>query len=269
MAKRLEGKVALVTGSTRGIGRAIAVMFASEGAKITITGRTQDAGAMLEKTIRAAGGDALYVPTDVGREEEVKAAVDAAVKHFGKLTTLINNAAPTELMGPTGRDGAVDQLATEDWRSILRVALDGVFWSTKYAVPEMIRAGGGSIVNISSGAAMLGLAGLDSYTAAKGALNSLTRSFAVEYAPHNIRANCLVVGMVLSSEGAYKMVEDPVLGPAIRGIHLTRIGKPEDIAYAATYLASDEAEFVTGAILPVDGGVTCKLNVPRFTPPKK
>jgi 3-oxoacyl-[acyl-carrier protein] reductase len=262
---RLEEEVALVTGSTRGIGRAIAVRFAREGASVVVTGRTEDAGRDVEREIRDAGGDAIYVRTDMAREDDVVAAVRAAVDTFGKLTTLVNNAAPTELMGPGRLDRRVTELTNEGWDSIMLVALKAVVWACKYAIPEIAAAGGGAVVNISSAASMLGTPGLDTYTAAKGALNTLTRSMAVEYAPDGIRVNCIVSGMVLTSEGAFKMMDDPVIGGATKAMHLTRLGLPDDIANAALFLASDEAAFVTGAILPVDGGVTARMPVPDIS----
>jgi NAD(P)-dependent dehydrogenase (short-subunit alcohol dehydrogenase family) len=262
---RLEDKVALVTGSTRGIGRAIAVRFAREGAKVVVTGRTEDAGRDVEREIRDAGGEAIYVRTDMAQEDDVVAAVRAAVDTFGKLTTLVNNAAPTELMGPGRLDRRVTELTNEGWDSIMLVALKAVVWACKYAIPELAAAGGGAVVNISSAASMLGTPGLDTYTAAKGALNTLTRSMAVEYAPDGVRVNCIVSGMVLTSEGAFKMMDDPVIGGATKAMHLTRLGLPDDIANAALFLASDEAAFVTGAILPVDGGVTARMPVPDIS----
>jgi NAD(P)-dependent dehydrogenase (short-subunit alcohol dehydrogenase family) len=262
---RLVDKVALVTGSTRGIGRATAVRFAREGAKVIVTGRTESAGREVEREIRDAGGDATYVRTDLADEDDVIRAVRAAVDNYGKLTTLVNNAAPTELMGPGRLDRRVTELTNEGWDSIMLVALKAVVWACKYAIPEMVTAGGGAIVNISSAASLLGTPGLDTYTAAKGALNTLTRSMAVEYAADGVRVNCIVSGMVLTSEGAFKMMEDPVIGGATKAMHLTRLGLPDDIASAALFLASDEAAFVTGAILPVDGGVTARMPVPDIS----
>jgi NAD(P)-dependent dehydrogenase (short-subunit alcohol dehydrogenase family) len=261
----MAGKVAIVTGSTRGIGRGTAIRFAQEGASVIVTGRTTDAGAAVEAEIRDAGGEATFVPTDLANEDDVIAMVRAAVDRYGSLTTLVNNAAPTELMGPGRSDRRVTELENDAWDSIMLVALKAVVWACKYAIPEMAKAGGGAIVNISSAASILGTPGLDTYTAAKGALNTLTRSIAVEYAPDNVRSNCIVAGMVLTSEGAFQMMEDPVIGGATRAMHLTRLGLPEDIANAALYLASDEAAFVTGAILPVDGGVTARMPVPDLS----
>jgi NAD(P)-dependent dehydrogenase (short-subunit alcohol dehydrogenase family) len=262
---RLDDAVAIVTGSTRGIGRATAARFAREGASVIITGRTEDAGRELEAEIRAEGGEATFVPTDLANEADVIAMVAAATERYGKVTTLVNNAAPTELMGPGRLDRRVTELENDAWDSIMLVALKAVVWACKYSIPEMAKAGGGAIVNISSAASLLGTPGLDTYTAAKGALNTLTRSMAVEYAPDNIRSNCIVAGMVLTSEGAFKMMEDPVIGGATRAMHLTRLGLPDDIASAALFLASDEAAFITGAVIPVDGGVTARMPVPDIS----
>jgi NAD(P)-dependent dehydrogenase (short-subunit alcohol dehydrogenase family) len=262
---RLAGKVAVVTGSTRGIGRATAVRFAQEGARVVVTGRSEGDGRAVEAEIRAAGGDAVYVPTDLSREDDVVAMVHAAVDRFGALTTLVNNAAPTELMGPGRSDRRVTELENDAWDAIMLVSLKAVVWCCKYAIPAMVESGGGAIVNISSAASLLGTPGLDTYTASKGALNALTRSIAVEYAAEGIRSNCIASGMVLTSEGAWKLMEDPVIGGATRAMHLTRLGMPEDIANAALFLASDEAAFVTGAVIPVDGGVTARMPVPDIS----
>jgi NAD(P)-dependent dehydrogenase (short-subunit alcohol dehydrogenase family) len=262
---RLEQKVAIVTGSTRGIGRATAVRFAAEGAKVVVTGRTEEAGRKVEETIRSSGGEGFFVRTDLAREEDVVRAVDACVARYGAPTVLVNNAAPTDLVGPGRSDARVTELTNDGWDSIMLVGLKAVIWACKYALPPMASAGGGAVVNISSAASLLGTAGIDTYTAVKGALNALTRSMAVEYAPDHVRVNCIVSGMVLSSPGAFKMMEDPVIGGATRAMHLTRLGLPEDIANAALFLASDEAAFITGAVVPVDGGSTCRMPVPNIS----
>jgi NAD(P)-dependent dehydrogenase (short-subunit alcohol dehydrogenase family) len=265
MSERMAGKVAIVTGSTRGIGRATALRFAEEGAQVVVTGRTDSAGRETEREIRDAGGQGTFVRTDLANEDDVVAMVAAAVDRYGKVTTLVNNAAPTELMGPGRLDRRVTELENDAWDSIMLVALKAVVWSCKYTIPEMAKAGGGAIVNISSAASLLGTPGLDTYTAAKGALNTLTRSMAVEYAHDNVRSNCIVSGMVLTSEGAFKLMDDPAIGGATKAMHLTRLGLPIDIANAALVLASDESAFVTGAVIPVDGGVTARMPVPDIS----
>jgi NAD(P)-dependent dehydrogenase (short-subunit alcohol dehydrogenase family) len=250
---RLDGKVALVSGSTRGIGRSIAQVFASEGAKVAVTGRTVERGQKVVDLITAEGGEAAFFPLDVTQEPSVASVMDQVVERFGSLTTLVNNAAPTVEVGSNIKP-LVDT-TTEEWELILRSALTGnVFWACKYGIPHLVNAGGGSIINISSGQSVIGMGGFAAYSAAKGAMNSVTRAIAVEGAPDNIRCNAIVVGRVVAKGDA---------GAGITPGHLTRLGVPNDIAYAATFLASDESEFVTGSILTADGGFT--INAGRLT----
>ncbi len=265
MGRRLDGKVALITGSTRGIGRAIAERFAFEGASIVVTGRTEPAGTAVEQAIRDGGGEATYVQSDLAREDDVARAVQVAVDRYGALTTLVNNVAPTDLVGPGRGDCSLAEITDGAWDSIMTVALKQLMWCARYAVPHLAAAEHASIVNISSAASMRGTAGLDAYTAAKGAINALTRSLAVELAPQGIRVNTIVCGMVLTSDGAFKMMEHPVIGPATRALHLTRLGLPEDIANVALFLASDEAAYITGVNLPADGGLLAKMAVPDIS----
>jgi NAD(P)-dependent dehydrogenase (short-subunit alcohol dehydrogenase family) len=243
---RLEGKVALVSGSTRGIGRSIAQMFAAEGAKVAVSGRTKERGQKVVNLIRDEGGEADFFELDVSSEDSVRGVTDAVAERFGSLNTLINNAAPTVEVGSSIKP--LTEVTTEEWTSVLTAAVTGpVFWACKYGIPHLRAAGGGSIVNISSGQSIIGLGGFSAYTAAKGAMNSLTRSIAAEEAEHNIRCNAIVVGRVVAKGD---------MGAGMVPGHLTRYGVPNDIAYAATYLASDEAEFVTGSLLTADGGIT-------------
>jgi NAD(P)-dependent dehydrogenase (short-subunit alcohol dehydrogenase family) len=247
MGDRLQGKVALVSGSTRGIGRSIAQQFASEGAKVAITGRTQAKGEKVVDFIRQAGGEAEFFPLDVTVETSVSAVIEAVVERFGGLTTLINNAAPTDVVAASYKK--LHELSTEAWDQILLGTLTGnVFWASKYAWPHLKAAEGASILNISSGQSVMGMSGLGAYGAAKGAVNSLTRHLAVEGAEDGIRANCVIVGRVVSGSGD----SGRATGPG----HLTRIGNPMDVAYCATWLSSDEAAFVTGSMVTADGGFT-------------
>lgn len=243
---RLEGKVALVSGSTRGIGRSIAQMFAAEGAKVAVTGRTKERGQKVVDLIRDAGGEAEFFELDVSHEESMHEVSDAVATRFGSLTTLINNAAPTVEVGSSIKP--LTEVTTEEWSYVLTATLTGpVFWACKYGIPHLRQAGGGSIVNISSGQSVIGLGGFSAYSAAKGGMNSITRSIAAEEAEHNIRCNTIVVGRVVAKGD---------MGAGMVPGHLTRYGTPNDIAYAATYLASDEAAFVTGSTLTADGGFT-------------
>ena len=265
MEQRLSGKVALVTGSTRGIGRAIATRFAAEGAAVVVTGRTKNTGHAVENEIRAAGGEATYVRADFGREADVEHAIATTTQRYGGLTTLVNNAAPTDLVGPGRGDRSLAEITDDAWDAIMTVALKQLVWCTRHAAPHLAAAEGASIVNISSAASMRGVPGIDAYTAAKGAMNALTRSLAVELARDGVRVNTIVCGMVLTSEGAFKMMDHPMIGPATRALHLTRLGLPDDIANVALFLASDEAAYVTGVVLPADGGLMAKMNVPDIS----
>ncbi len=243
---RLEGKVALVSGSTRGIGRSIAQMFAAEGARVAVTGRTKERGQKVVNLIRDAGGEAEFFELDVRSEDSVREVIDAVHDRFGTLTTLVNNAAPTVEVGTSIK--RLTDVSTEEWNYVITAGLTGpVFWACKYGIPHLRAAGGGAIVNISSGQSVIGLPGFSAYSATKGAMNSLTRSIAAEEAEHNIRCNAIVVGRVVAKGD---------IGAGMVPGHLTRYGEPNDIAYAAMYLASDEAAFVTGSILTADGGFT-------------
>ena len=245
MGNRLDGKVALISGSTRGIGRSIAEHFASEGAKVAVTGRTVDRGEKVVARIREFGGEAEFFQLDVTSEESVRSVIEATVERFGSLSTLINNAAPTGAVATSVKP--LHEYSTEEWDAILTGTLTGnVFWASKYAWPHLAAAEGASIVNISSGQSIAGFKGFSAYAAAKGGINSLTRSLAAEGSVDGIRANCILVGRVVALKGD--------IGGHKGGGRLTRIGNPMDIAYAATWLASDEAAFATGSLVTVDGG---------------
>src|SRR5688572_25707050 len=212
---RLKGKVALVSGSTRGIGRSIAEMFAREGAQVVVSGRTVEKGQKVVDRIRQAGGEAEFVPLDVSDEQSVAHAIQAAVDRFGTLTTLVNNAAPTAEVA-----GAIKRLAeytTEEWDRIILAGLTGnVFWATRSAIPHLAAAGGGSIINISAGHSVVGSGGFGAYAAAKAGMNSVTRSIAVEEAPRHIRCNTIIVGRVVAKGDTMQGMVD--------GQHLTRLG---------------------------------------------
>ena len=240
---RLEGKVALITGSTRGIGRTMAEMFAEEGAKVVLSGRSADKGEKNVQRIRDAGGEATFVPLDVGDEASVQEAVAAAVDAYGPITTLINNAAPTALVNVSIKP--ILELTTQEWDDIVRGTLTSAFWVAKHTVPHMIEAGGGSIVNISSGGSVFGVPGLSAYSAAKGGMNSLTRVMSVEFGQHGIRCNTIIVGRVVS----YAQDRGPETTK-----ELMRVGNPKDIGYAAVWLAADESEWITGSEITADGG---------------
>jgi len=253
---RLDGKVALITGATKGIGRGVARVFAREGAKVLLAGRTAALGEEVEKEIAAEGGSAVFVPTDIGNEQDVVRAVRTAVERFGALTTLVNNAAATHLVGVPGRgDGPLADIDNPVMAESIQTNLWGLFWCCKHAIPELTRAGGGSIINISSGVATKGAMMMDAYTATKGAMNALTRSLAVEYAKQKIRVNAISTGFVESGQGTDELTNDPERRRWLEQIiPLPYFGVPDDIAWGCVYLAADESRYVTGTVLPIDGG---------------
>lgn len=253
---RLADKVALITGAGSGIGRASATLFASEGAKVVVADQNEAAALQTIDMIREAGGKATPASGDVADAADAKGLVDAAVSTYGGLSILMNAA------GVTSRNALPEGASPEEvWDRVVEVNLKGTFLTCFHAVPEMERTGGGSVVNVSS---ILGLvafaayrnAGFDPYPSSKGGVVQLTRNLAVDCAEKNVRVNCICPGYI----------ETPLLAPVtsdakrreeLECLHpIGRLGRPEEVAYAALYLASDEAAFVTGAILPVDGGYT-------------
>ncbi len=246
---RLKGKVALITGAGTGIGRASAVLFAREGAQVAIAEINADAGEETARFIRDIGGEAIAIRTDVTDPDSVQNAVTQTAARFGKLNVLYNNAG-----GSTTADGKVTDAALEEFWRAIKLDLYGTFLGCRFAVPEMIKAGGGSIINASSIVALMGMPLKDAYTAAKGGISALTRSMAVEFAPHKIRVNAVAPGVTLTDRVRRLIVED---GSSNKIADASPLGtmEPMDIAYAALYLASDESHKVTGHILPIDGGV--------------
>lgn len=247
---RLDGKVAIISGGARGQGEVEAKLFAKEGAKVVFGDILDDEGRQVEAAIRQAGGEATYVHLDVTEEADWQEAVQTAVSAYGKLDVLVNNA------GILRRDG-IEETSKELWDTILAVNATGVFLGTKYAIPEMRKAGGGSIVNISSISGMIALGG-PAYNASKGAVRVFTKVTAVHHAGDNIRCNSVHPGPVRTpmTESTYS---DPnMLAQRLQSMPLGRIGTSEDIAYGVLYLASDEAAYVTGSELVIDGGYTAQ-----------
>lgn len=251
---RMEGKVAFITGGGGGIGRATAERFAEEGAKVAIVEINTELGEAAATSARAAaansGGDAHFIRCDITDRDQVMAAVAETVSRFGKLDVLHNNAG-----GSTTKDGPVTEAPEEEFWRVIKLDLYGTFLCSKYAIPEIINAGGGSVINMSSNVALMAFPGRDCYTAAKGGVASMTRSMAAEYAPHKIRVNAIAPSVTLSDRVKKLMADSPQVD-AIGKMHLLGLGLPIHIANMAVYLGSDESEITTGQVIPVDSGVT-------------
>ena len=247
---RLEGKVALISGGARGQGAVEAQMFAAEGAKVVIGDILDDAGKQTEAQLRELGYDCTYVHLDVTSESDWQNAVQAAVTAYGKLDILLNNA------GILIRKN-IEDTTEADWDRIFAVNAKGVFLGTKAALPALRDNGGGSIINISSTAGLVGSPnGSASYTATKGAVRLFTKSTAIQHAAEGIRCNSIHPGPIETDMIADTLNDPDHLALRMQRLPLGRVGKPSEIAYGAIYLASDESSFVTGAELVIDGGTT-------------
>jgi len=255
---RLSGKIAIITGGASGIGRSAVSLFAREGAKVVIA----DVDAALAETaveqMKGAGGKICSVPTDVSNASQVKRMVQVAIDKYGRLDILFNNAA----INPTG---SVTDMAEEVWDKEMAVNLKGIFLCSKYAIPEMKKVGGGVIINTASIAGIMANANNCAYCTSKGGVIMLTKQMAIDYASFNIRVNCICPGFTQTPmlEAFFHAQPDPKAARrAVAAIHpIGRIGNPEDIAYGALYLASDEASWVTGTALVIDGGLISHLKV--------
>ncbi len=246
---RLEGKVALISGGARGLGEAQARLFAQEGARVVVGDVLEDEGKKVEAEINEAGGDAHFARLDVTQEDQWQQVIDAATTMYGKLDILVNNA------GIGGGRFGVEDLTGEVWDQVMNVNAKGVFLGTKLAIPEMLKAGGGSIVNISS---QMGMVGSDTsnpaYHASKGAVHIFTKAVALRYATKGIRVNSIHPGPIQTP-----MLEAGFVDPERRRwvmsrVPMGRVGQPIEVAYGVLFLASDESSFVTGAGLVIDGG---------------
>lgn len=254
---RLAGKIAIVTGGAVGIGRASVLRMVEEGARVAIFDQQEAVGRALAKEITAKSGDVAFWQVDVSNEAALKSAMDAAVKHFGGLHVLLNNA------GISGSPKPTDQVTEAEWDRVQSVNVKGVFFGTKHAIPHLRAAGGGSIINLSSIAGLIGVGGLAPYHASKGAVRLMTRNDAITYAAEQIRVNSIHPGYIWTP-----MVENHLRATspdleaakaAAGAVHpVGHMGEPDDIAWAVVWLASDEAKFVTGAQIVIDGGYTAR-----------
>jgi glucose 1-dehydrogenase len=248
---RLADEVALVTGSTAGLGRVIAARLAAEGAAVVVTGRDAERG---EAVAEEVGG--TFIAADLGDEAGAADLVDAAAGRSGRLTVLVNNAVAAVTSAP------VDAVVTEDWDAAFRLNVTAPMWLCRAAIPHFRAAGHGSVVNVSSRAAERASPGLAAYVASKGALNALTRSLAVDYAADGIRANTVAPGYVLHERRDAGL--DDAGRARLEAMHLTRLATPEDVAAAVAFLAGPDAETITGVLLPVDGGSSTAARATSF-----
>jgi NAD(P)-dependent dehydrogenase (short-subunit alcohol dehydrogenase family) len=249
---RLSNKVAIITGSASGMGQAAAELFAREGASVVVTDISAEMGEATVRSIRNAGGRAIFVKANVADEDEVKHMVSAAIDAFGRVDVLYNNAGimPSD-------DGSVTDLTEAIWDRILDVNLKSAFLCSKYTIPHMMKQGKGSIINIASFVAFMGCTvPQDAYTASKGGMLSLTKSFAVQYGRYGIRCNAICPGPIETPLLRTLWTSDEARDLRLNRIPLGRFGEPDDIIYMALYLASDESSWTTGAWLVVDGGIS-------------
>lgn len=256
---RLQDKVAIITGAGSGIGREAALIFAREGARVAVADMNDDAGGKTVEAIGAAGGEAIFVSTNVAQAASVQALVQQTEERFGRLDVIFNNAG----IFPDA-DGSVLDTTEDVWDLVMNVNLKGVFLGCKYAIPAMQRAGGGSIINVASFVALVGAATPQiAYTASKGGVLSMTREIAVEFARQNIRANALCPGPV-DTPLLQTILSDPVKRER-RLVHIPpgRFAQAQEIAHAALYLASDESSYVNGSTFVVDGGITAAYVTPE------
>lgn len=245
---RLKDKVAIITGGGAGIGGATARLFAAEGARVVVADLNPETGASTAEAILRAGGEALFVETDVSDETSMSAMVARCIEAYGRIDILHNNAG-----GSTLNDGPVHRISNDEFWLKMRVDVFGTWLGCRLVIPQMIDQGGGAIVNSSSIHGLVGVKGRNAYSTAKGAIISMTRALAVEYAPHRIRVNCIAPGGTLTERVLGRLAGTPTVS-ASAGDHLLGFSEPIDIAQGVLYLASDEARTTTGHVLAVDSG---------------
>ena len=258
MAGRFEGKVVLVTGAASGIGAATARRFAEEGALLMLGDTNEESGAALAKEIGGGAGRSVFLVTDVRDLAQVDALTCAAVERFGRLDVVFNNAG-------IGAYGQVPDLDPETWHNVIAVDLHAVFYGCRAAIPHLRASGGGAIVNTASISGIAGDYGLSAYNAAKGAVVNLTRTLAIDHARENIRVNAICPGPIETPLVAPVLQNERAVEEYAKLIPMGRVGQPEEIAGVVAFLASEDASYLTGAAIVVDGGVTAATGQPNFT----
>jgi NAD(P)-dependent dehydrogenase (short-subunit alcohol dehydrogenase family) len=253
MAGQVAGKVVLVTGGGSGIGRATALAFAREGAKVVVADVVVNGGEETVRMIKAASGEATFVKADVSKATEVEAMVKKAVETYGRLDCAFNNAGIEGAMAPT------TDCTEENWDRVIAIDLKGVWLCMKYEIPQMLKQGGGAIVNTASVAGLVGFQGMPAYVAAKHGVNGLTKTAALEYAKSGIRVNAVCPGVIQTPMVERFFQANPQASEGMSALEpVGRLGKPEEIAEAVVWLCSDAASFVTGLPMAVDGALTAQ-----------
>jgi NAD(P)-dependent dehydrogenase (short-subunit alcohol dehydrogenase family) len=249
--ERLKSKVALITGGGSGIGRSTCLLFAQEGAKVVVADYVADGGSETVRQIKAAGGDASFVLTDVSKSADVQNMIATTVKTYGRVDVLFNNA------GIEGPSSKIANYKEEDWDRVIAIDLTSVYLGMKYVLPEMLKQSGGVILSTASVAGLVGFPGSGAYAAAKAGVINMTRMVALEYADKNIRVNCICPG-IIETPMVDRVVGNRSKDRVIKAEPIGRLGRPEDIANAALFLASDESSFATGAPFIIDGGYVAR-----------
>ena len=258
--KPLGEQVALVTGGTKDMGAAIALRLAQDGADVAVIGRDTVAGAQVVSRIEATGQKGLFARADVGAEADVEASVTAVTDAFGQIDIVVNNAAAVDTIR-SGSEKPVVEESTATFERVLRVGVHGPFWYARAVLPGMVRRGRGCFVHISSTAAHRATKGMTAYSASKGALEALSRQIALDYGGAGVRSNVIIVGAVTVAANR-TLHDDPEARERIMSnLMLPRMGTPDDIAAAVAYLCGPGSGYITGAVLPIDGGLLAKLAV--------